>query len=109
MNTHFNKNQFWLKHIEGYKKSNLSMPNYCQRESINVRTFQYWLYKNKRNESKSQLRQVSQVTKESPFLPIIINSQKDSKNPQFPKLNQSSLPEPQWLASFIKSLHQEFL
>ena len=32
----------WLKHIEGWKKSGLTQPRYCQRESISYDTFKRW-------------------------------------------------------------------
>jgi hypothetical protein len=32
----------WLKHIEGWKKSGLTQPQYCERESISYATFRRW-------------------------------------------------------------------
>ena len=32
----------WSKHIEGWKKSGLTQPRYCERESISYDTFKRW-------------------------------------------------------------------
>jgi hypothetical protein len=32
----------WLKHIEGWKRSGLTQPRYCERESISYDTFKRW-------------------------------------------------------------------
>jgi hypothetical protein len=32
----------WSKHIEGWKKSGLTQPRYCQRESISYDSFKRW-------------------------------------------------------------------
>ena len=32
----------WAKHIEGWRKSGLTQPRYCERESISYATFKRW-------------------------------------------------------------------
>jgi len=32
----------WAKHVEGWKKSGLTQPRYCERESISYDTFKRW-------------------------------------------------------------------
>lgn len=54
---------FWAQHVEAWKKSGLSRRAYCQRESLKVRSFDYWRSKLKaksvsEGENQGRLRLV---------------------------------------------------
>lgn len=52
----------WAKHIEGWKKSGLTQPRYCERESISYETFKRW---------RQRLRAGGVVRRSAPrFVPV---------------------------------------
>lgn len=48
-----NKGQeFWKEHLESWKFSGVSQRKYCEKNGINVNTFQYWCQKFKKIDTK---------------------------------------------------------
>ncbi len=45
------KQQFWKEHIEKWNASELSQGEYCRRNKISEKSFQYWKRKAKRNNA----------------------------------------------------------
>ena len=43
------KQQFWKEHIEKWNASELSQGEYCRRNKISEKSFQYWKRKTNRN------------------------------------------------------------
>lgn len=56
----------WVKHIEGWKKSGLTQPRYCERELISYETFKRW---------RQRLRSGAVVRGSAPrFVPVRISA-----------------------------------
>ena len=54
--------------VEKYRNSGLSIPEFCDREGINVHTFRSWLYKGVKNSQKYTPRKKKQ--EEASFIPV---------------------------------------
>ncbi len=49
------RQQFWQEHIEKWNASELSQGEYCRRNKISEKSFQYWKRKAKRNSAMPAL------------------------------------------------------
>jgi len=49
------KRAAWLKHVEDWKKSGLSISKYCMENGINKSTFRYWIDRDKKKQSGNKL------------------------------------------------------
>jgi len=45
------KRASWLKHVENWKKSELSISGYCRENGINKSTFRYWIDRDKKKQA----------------------------------------------------------
>ena len=66
------KTEFWNRHIENWRNSDLTQVEYCRQNELNRHTFGYW---------KSKLNK-KQVFK--PFLPVSIQPEASPNNSSFP-------------------------
>jgi hypothetical protein len=108
------KEQFWLKHYEHFKISNLSKSEYCRQHLLNVSNFKNWTLKFQNQEKSIVNIQMNPSSppptmKKKSFIPIEIeNSKKEislsSRDESVLKvqigkmvLEFSRLPDPLWL------------
>ncbi len=49
------KRRYWEKHLEQWRGTDLSEPEYCRKYSIKLRTFRYWKRKSGSDNSKPTL------------------------------------------------------
>ena len=45
----------WINHIKSWKKSNMSMTEYCRRKHLSYHAFTYWKRKFERNKAPSPI------------------------------------------------------
>jgi hypothetical protein len=50
---------FWQAHIKAWQESGRDQKNYCASHQLNYRTFQYWYYRLKKEETEQDTRLVS--------------------------------------------------
>ena len=90
------KESYWFNHIQAQKKSGLTHKQYCFEQGISDYTFRYWKskFKNKSSESPKNSKFISLKPNSSDSLKITL--------PEGMELDFPELPDPHWMASFIK-------
>lgn len=87
------ENHIWQKRITDYEASGVSVAEFAKAHNLSVHQFYYWKNKLIKTESTPEPTPKARDTKNLiKVIPIIPSSQ--------------NLPDPQWLASFIKALYE---
>jgi hypothetical protein len=89
-----NEMKIWKKRILDFEASNTTIMEFSKAHGFSVHQYYYWKNKIIKNQSKP----VSAPKPQAPHSPLI------KVIPQ--PLPISSLPDPVWLANFIKALHE---
>lgn len=66
------RQEYWHRHVENWKSSNLSQTQYCKNQQLKLPTFQYW---------KSKLDRLSLS---QPLIPVTVSSTISSETTSFP-------------------------
>ena len=82
--------RLWKKKVEEFKASGLSATDFAKANNISVHQFHYW-----KDKFGGKLKNLPpQTSKISPVIKVIPSH----------KLQTKQLPDPQWLADFLKAL-----
>lgn len=89
-----NEKQIWKKRIIDFEASGATIADFSKIHGFSLHQYYYWKNKIIKSQSKPTPAQTPQAP-QSPLIKVI---------PQ--PLPISSLPDPVWLANFIKALHE---
>jgi len=89
-----NEIKIWKKRISDFEASGMTIADFSRTHGFSLQQYYYW----KNKIIKSQSKPVPVLTPQAPQSPLV---------KVFPQpLPISSLPDPVWLANFIKALHE---
>ena len=89
-----NETKIWKKRISDFESSGMTIADFSRTHGFSLQQYYYWRNKIIKNEAKLASVPTPQAS-QSPLIKVI---------PQ--PLPISSLPDPVWLANFIKALHE---
>ena len=94
------KRDFWYRHVEAWKTSNLSQAGYCALHGIKVSNFYYWMSCGKEKPT---------AAKPLKLVPVVVGSTpKESelvlRSPSGWQLQLSSAVTADWLADLLRRL-----
>jgi hypothetical protein len=89
-----NETKIWKKRISDFEASGMTIADFSRTHGFSVHQYYYWKNKIIKNQSKSVPAPIPQAP-QSPLIKVVHQP-----------LPISSLPDPVWLASFIKALHE---